>query len=195
MRIKLAEVYRRDIKFKTWLSAALMILYILTYVLQKPLGYNIVFMDFFAAAGCMILVYLLFGFLPKLYFVILTLFICACQYFGMMWDFYSLVESFDTFLHLFSGAIFSFFGLYFYELFTTRENRSRVVSIFFGIGFAHIISVGWEIYEFSVDNLFGFNTQIGGLVDTMVDLIASTIGSLFIVVYVLCKNRKFKINQ
>ena len=38
----------------------------------------------------------------------------------------------------------------------------------------------WEIFEFMMDQFFGFNMQKSGLVDTMWDLIVNTIGALAI---------------
>ena len=41
------------------------------------------------------------------------------------------------------------------------------------------VSIGamWEIFEFSMDQLFGMNMQKSGLVDTMTDLIIDTAGA------------------
>jgi len=50
--------------------------------------------------------------------------------------------------------------------------------------FAFIFAMGmgsvWEIFEFSMDQLFGMNMQKSGLVDTMWDLIVYGVGALII---------------
>ena len=54
----------------------------------------------------------------------------------------------------------------------------------FILGFAVTITVAWEYYEFTMDKLYGLNLQRSafnsesGLVDTMVDLILGSAGSL-----------------
>ncbi|MBU4536467.1 hypothetical protein KJ603_00305 [Patescibacteria group bacterium] len=53
------------------------------------------------------------------------------------------------------------------------------VSIF-AFSFAIALGVIWEIFEFSVDNVFGVNMQKSGLVDTMKDLTLDVIGAFFI---------------
>ena len=49
------------------------------------------------------------------------------------------------------------------------------------IAFCFALSIGalWEIFEFTMDQLFGLNMQKSGLIDTMWDLIVDTGGALF----------------
>ena len=53
-----------------------------------------------------------------------------------------------------------------------------------GLGLALGILVGWEIYEFTMDRLYGFTLQMSspfnenGLIDTMTDFIIGAAGSL-----------------
>ncbi|MBN1539799.1 MAG: hypothetical protein JW939_06615, partial [Candidatus Thermoplasmatota archaeon] len=44
--------------------------------------------------------------------------------------------------------------------------------------FAVTLGVLWEIFEFGVDQLFGWNMQRSGLKDTMTDLIVDVLGAL-----------------
>ena len=57
--------------------------------------------------------------------------------------------------------------------------RPRFVALF---AFTFSIGMGalWEIFEFSMDQLFNLNMQKSGLIDTMWDLIVDTAGALFI---------------
>ena len=53
----------------------------------------------------------------------------------------------------------------------------------------------WEIFEFTMDQLFGLNMQRSGLLDTMGDLIVDAIGAFFIALagYVFLQNPKRKL--
>ena len=53
----------------------------------------------------------------------------------------------------------------------------------FSLSFAALGGVLWEIYEFSFDQLFGMTLQGGGITDTMIDLIADTLGGLSIAIW------------
>ena len=48
----------------------------------------------------------------------------------------------------------------------------------------------WEVAEFSLDSLFGMNTQIGGLSDTMIDMIDEIAGGIISIPYFLIKIKK-----
>ena len=132
---------------------------------------------------------LFLGFLPDLYYFILVGFAFFAQYLGMMWNFYTDIGVYDLIVHFSSGIIFAFFGKYFYEI-LQGDDTNYALNIFFSIGFAHLVAVIWEIYEFSVDQLFGMQTQGVGITDTMTDLIAATIGNLSVIVYVLLVERR-----
>lgn len=49
--------------------------------------------------------------------------------------------------------------------------------VIFSFSFALAIGVLWEIFEFSMDQVFGFNMQKSGLIDTMWDLIVDALGA------------------
>jgi uncharacterized membrane protein YjdF len=63
--------------------------------------------------------------------------------------------------------------------------RPRFVALFAFL-FAVTVGVIWEIFEFSMDSIFGMDmqkTMLGdesGLTDTMFDLIVDNVGALFI---------------
>ena len=45
----------------------------------------------------------------------------------------------------------------------------------------------WEIMEFSLDNILGTHTQIGGLEDTMIDMVDALIGAIISIPYFIRK--------
>lgn len=76
---------------------------------------------------------------------------------------------------------------------------SPALAAMFAFGFGVALLVGWEFYEFTMDRLYGLNLQRtafdteAGLVDTMVDLIVGSAGSLLsMFVTAFSKNKKRK---
>lgn len=112
--------------------------------------------------------------------ILLGLFLNAIGALGL----YLNLQYFDTFAHLMAGLVYSF-GLYFIYLiypsptkaYQLREQRKALIfTIFVFFSF----SLLWELYEYYGDILF--NTQMfgepGEKIDTQIDIIASTIGSI-----------------
>lgn len=107
-------------------------------------------------------------------------------------------RDFDVLTHFFSGFLAAWFG---YELAMLMEGKkytrlSPALAALFSFCFALGIAVGWEIYEFTMDRLYGLSLQNSapttdaGLTDTMWDFIVSAAGGLvgmFVVAF--CKNR------
>lgn len=90
-------------------------------------------------------------------------------------------EHIDVLTHFVAGIISAYFG---YDLaniiFRKRGYLGPAVSSFFAICFAQFIAVGWEIYEFSMDSIYGLNLQRRetGVVDTMADFCICAAGSV-----------------
>lgn len=78
------------------------------------------------------------------------------------------------------------------------ELNDKII-IAFAVCFSLSTGVIWEIFEFFVDSLLGQNMQVAkGLIgqeavmDTMIDLISVTVGTIFISIVEILKNRKSK---
>ncbi len=90
-------------------------------------------------------------------------------------------EHIDILTHFIAGFISAYFG---YDLaniiFRKRGYLGPAISSFFSICFAQFISVGWEIYEFSMDSIYGMNLQRRetGVLDTMTDFCVCAAGSV-----------------
>lgn len=90
-------------------------------------------------------------------------------------------EHIDILTHFIAGLISAYFG---YDLaniiFRKRGVLGPAVSSFFSICFAQFIAVGWEIYEFSMDSIYGLNLQRRetGILDTMTDFCVCAAGSV-----------------
>ncbi|MEQ6334893.1 hypothetical protein [Sphingobium sp. MK2] len=115
------------------------------------------------------------------------LFIFATLFLGEVRDYYEWLWWWDLALHGTAGLLLGLLG--FLIVYILNENelvdlRMRpsfiaLFAFFFGLG----IGTLWEIFEFAMDQLFGFNMQkpmLGdpsGLTDTMWDLIVDAIGA------------------
>ncbi len=83
-------------------------------------------------------------------------------------------------LHTLSGVILGFVGFILIYILNREEDIDVILSplfiAVFTFTFAVSFGVFWEIFEYAMDTMFGFNMQKSGLVDTMWDLIADCIG-------------------
>ncbi len=112
--------------------------------------------------------------------IIMITFVFASLYLGEMRNYYYHFWWWDTMLHTFSGALLGFFGFILIYVLNREEDIDVILSplfiAIFTFTFAVSIGVFWEIFEYAMDTLFGFNMQKSGLVDTMWDLIADCLG-------------------
>ncbi len=109
-----------------------------------------------------------------------TLFIVASLFLGEMFDFYERLWWWDLALHGSAAVGFGFFGfLFIFMLFEGDRFAAPPAAIAF-LSFCVAMTVGalWEVFEFSMDQLFGLNMQKSGLPDTMGDLIINAVGAV-----------------
>ena len=135
-------------------------------------------------------------------------------------NFYGKYRWWDSALHLFSGCVLAFVGLWIISIIFDDSHKvvfsSRIFVAFYVLLFGVSCGVVWEICEYAYDAFFGTNTQqfmatttsslplntdiplFGheALRDTMTDLILNLVGSLLVSVYVYFRYDKLmKINQ
>jgi hypothetical protein len=117
--------------------------------------------------------------LPTEFELVIVTFIFAGLFLGEIQNFYVHFWWWDLFLHTSSGIILGFLGfLILYILYYQKKlNASPALISLFAFCFALAIGALWEIFEFSMDTIFGFSMQ-KGLFDTMWDLIVTAIGAL-----------------
>lgn len=128
--------------------------------------------------------------IPTEFQVLAVVFIFGALFLGEIRQFYERVWWWDMALHATSGLLLGILG--FMLVYVLNENRRvdifmrpRFVA-FFAFLFAVSIGAIWEIFEFAMDQLFGFSMQkpmagdTSGLTDTMWDLILDTLGALAI---------------
>lgn len=126
-------------------------------------------------------------YLPPSFQIIMLLFIFAAQFLGEMNSYYYKFWWWDSMLHTLSGVILGFIGFLLVYILNKEEKVDVMLSPFFMalFAFTFAVSVGalWEIFEFSMDCIFGLNMQKSGLVDTMWDLIVDSIGAAVAAIY------------
>lgn len=120
--------------------------------------------------------------LPIEFEFVIILFIYASLFLGEMHGYYTRLWWWDIVLHISSGISLGFAGfLILYVLYYQDKIRAKPIWIaIFAFCFGLAIGTVWEIIEFIVDQLFGWNMQKTGLVDTMWDLIIDALGAFLI---------------
>ena len=113
--------------------------------------------------------------------IIIVLFLYASLFLGEVHNYYLKFWWWDILLHTGSAIIFGFVGFtILYFMYSQHKVDAKPINLaIFSFSFAIAIGAVWEIFEFSMDQLFGFNMQKSGLVDTMWDLIVDTLGAIF----------------
>ncbi len=121
--------------------------------------------------------------LPTEFELVTILFIFASMFLGEIFDFYERFWWWDLFLHGTSGVLLGVVGLLLVWILNHNARIDLVLDRKFMCIFAFSFSVSfgalWEIFEFTVDNLFNGNMQRGSLHDTMWDLIVDSSGAMF----------------
>lgn len=117
---------------------------------------------------------------PPSFIAAIVLFVGGTVFLGEVYDFYERFWWWDIMMHGGSAVGFGLIGfiLVFMMFQGDRFAAPPFAVAFFAFCFALSIGALWEIFEFSMDQLFGLNMQKSGLVDTMGDLIVDTIGAL-----------------
>ena len=146
--------------------------------------------------------------IPRVMFLMYIAFLYCAIFLGEVRSFYYTVPHWDTILHTFSGAMLGALGFSMIAIFNNTEriplNLSPMFIAMFAFCFALALGGVWEIYEFTMDAVFGTNMQkfalddgtllVGqaALSDTMKDIIVDAIGALVmsVVGYISLKYKK-----
>ncbi len=111
---------------------------------------------------------------------VIIFFVYASLFLGEIGKFYDRFWWWDIFLHSTSAIALGCVGfiILFFLLKAKRITSYPGWTALFSFCFALSIGALWEIFEFSIDRIFGFNMQKSGLTDTMWDLIVDFFGAL-----------------
>lgn len=118
-------------------------------------------------------------YVPQGFLFAIVFFIYATLFLGEVADFYERFWWWDAALHTGSAIGFGIIGfVVLLMLFRSEKvNASPLLISIFAFSFALAIGALWEIFEFTMDQLFGLNMQKSGIVDTMWDFIVDAIGA------------------
>eukprot|EP00798_Chlamydomonas_sp_ICE-L_P010996 gene10996-18992_t len=117
--------------------------------------------------------------MPLPFVVIIVVFIVASLIPGEVFDMYSRIWWWDHALHGLSAVLLGMIGfLFIYMLFDGDKFAAPPSAIAF-LAFTFALGIGavWEIFEYTMDVVFGTNMQTSA-VDTMLDLIFDAIGAI-----------------
>ncbi len=124
--------------------------------------------------------------IPRDFGTLALVFIYMSLFLGEVQGYYIRYWWWDLVLHAGSGFLIGITG--FLLVFALNQNKRINMHLTPGFIalFAFMFSLGigalWEIFEFTMDQLFGMNMQKSGIVDTMWDLIVNCVGALIIAV-------------
>ncbi|MBH5319453.1 hypothetical protein I6N90_16780 [Paenibacillus sp. GSMTC-2017] len=126
--------------------------------------------------------------LPPALRLSVLIFIVITMMLANLFNMYAVIPYLDKIEHLMSGVILFFVGQFIVNKMAKRKGLNKLpatIIIWFAFYFSIAMAGVWEIYEFTVDQLFGLVSQNGSLTDTMIDIICGTVGAVCAVIYQL----------
>lgn len=117
--------------------------------------------------------------MPPSFLAAIALFVMATLYLGEVYDFYNRFWWWDLVLHFGSAMGFGILGFLLVFMLFQGDRYAAPPWALGVLSFCLAMTVGvlWEIFEYAMDTLFGFNMQKSGLPDTMGDFIVNTLGA------------------
>ncbi|HEY6919175.1 MAG TPA: hypothetical protein VI412_07925 [Tabrizicola sp.] len=117
--------------------------------------------------------------LPPSFLAAIALFVLATLYLGEVQDFYDRFWWWDLALHFGSAMGFGILGFLLVFMLFQGDRYAAPPWAVGALSFCLAMTVGvvWEIFEYAMDTLFGFNMMKSGLPDTMGDLIVDAVGA------------------
>lgn len=117
--------------------------------------------------------------LPPSFLAAIALFVLATLYLGEVQDFYDRFWWWDLVLHFGSAMGFGILGFLLVFMLFQGDRYAAPPWALGVLSFCLAMTVGalWEIFEYAMDTLFGFNMMKSGLPDTMGDLIVDAVGA------------------
>lgn len=91
---------------------------------------------------------------PYGYTIFMLLFVLFC-FLGASYNFYYTIPCLDDILHAAWGIVFSVVGIILIKslIGAPKTTKAVIAYVLFGVGFAMLLSIVWEIYEYSGDRL------------------------------------------
>lgn len=131
---------------------------------------------------------------PRGFLSVFLLFLYAAIFLGTANHFYVRFWWWDKMLHGVSGVIFANLGFLIGKQLNpgilSPAKSSRIFISLYSFCFSVASGAVWEIYEYTMDQTFGFLYQGVGIYDTMTDIIADTLGALAFGIYFYFRGTK-----
>jgi len=120
--------------------------------------------------------------IPAGFEVIVLLFIYGSLFFGDIRGFYAMYWWWDVLLNMVAAIAMGFVGLtILYALYKEEKiEASPLLVVIFAFCFSVAAGTLWEVFEFSIDGLFGFNLQGELARGVMEDLIVNIVGAFLV---------------
>ncbi|NND00216.1 MAG: hypothetical protein HKN85_08545 [Gammaproteobacteria bacterium] len=128
--------------------------------------------------------------IPSEFQVFALVFVFAALFLGEIRSYYDKIWWWDIALHSTAGLLMGVFGFLLVYILNASEKIALAMMprfvAFFAFMFAVAVGGLWEIFEYSMDTIFGANMQKAmlddpsGLTDTMWDMIVNAIGAAII---------------
>lgn len=128
--------------------------------------------------------------IPAEFQILALLFVFAALFLGEVRSYYDRIWWWDIALHSTSGLLMGILGFLLVYVLNASEKIAFSMTprfiAFFAFMFAVAVGALWEIFEYSMDLIFGTNMQKAmfndpsGLTDTMWDMIVNTVGAALI---------------
>ena len=117
--------------------------------------------------------------LPQSFLAAIALFVLSTLYLGEVRQFYDRLWWWDLAMHMGSAMGFGILGFLLVLMLFEGDRYAAPPWAMAALSFCLAITVGtlWEVFEFAMDSLFGFNMLKSGLPDTFGDLIVNAFGA------------------
>ncbi len=128
---------------------------------------------------------------------IYLIFIFFSHFLGSILSFYELFSYYDKIMHFMSGILTSVLAIFLLISFKNYNKNNLLFNIIFIISITLAIASLWEFFEYISDSIFNGNAQrvlSTGVSDTMQDMIAAFLGSIFFIIFYILK-RGANINE
>lgn len=128
-------------------------------------------------------------------YIVASLFILSSFVLGSSYKLYDKIKFYDDFLHFWSGFIGIKIAWNLLNNTDTTPKEHKLIFFIIIFMFAMGISAICEIVEYLLDTYLKMETQVGGLKDTMQDMIDAFFGATIMTIYYYNKLKKYTNNH
>ncbi len=127
-------------------------------------------------------------------FIVIVFIFCA-QFLGATVELYNQFEYYDKITHTISGVLTALAAIALLQQWGIYQPKNVAFQILFMIAITLLVAVGWEMFEYTANILFGGDAQRvakTGVNDTMQDMIVAFLGSIVVSVIYYIEEKTHK---